>query len=85
LLLPPADFTYMQVRDAAFPGLIERGFKAAAAHIWPGIQKALEAEVVQGSTTAVMIGGHSLGAALATLIAYRAQVRRAGASTRTHA
>jgi hypothetical protein len=74
-LLPPADFTYLQVSDAAFPGLVEKGFAAAAACLWPGIQKALETEVVQGSTTAVTISGHSLGAALATLIAYRAQVR----------
>jgi acetyl esterase/lipase len=74
LLLPPADFTYLQVTDAAFPGLIERGFRAAAAQMWPSVQKALEEEVVQGSTTAVTISGHSLGAALATLIAYRAQV-----------
>jgi hypothetical protein len=73
-LLLPADFTYMQVKDAAFPGLIEEGFVEAAAYIWPGIQKALEAEVVQGSTTAVTISGRSLGAALATLIACRAQV-----------
>jgi acetyl esterase/lipase len=65
----------MQVKDAAFPGLVEKGFRDAAAVIWPGIQKALQSEVVQGSGTAVTIGGHSLGAALATLIAYQAQVR----------
>jgi hypothetical protein len=70
-----ADFTYLQVKGASFPGLVEKGFRDGAAAIWPGIQQALDEHVVKGSATAVTIGGHSLGAALATLVAYQAQVR----------
>lgn len=61
------------------PGRVHQGFATVAASLWPGIKEALHSLVKdQSSGTAikhVYVAGHSLGAAVSTLIAYRAQVR----------
>lgn len=69
-----ADMTYVQTKDASYPGLVSKGFSFGAALLWPALESILLKEVVQGGVTDVTISGHSLGAALATLLAYRAQV-----------
>ncbi|WIA35276.1 hypothetical protein OEZ86_003735 [Tetradesmus obliquus] len=68
------DMTYVQTKDASYPGLVSKGFSFGAALLWPALESILLKEVVQGGVTDVTISGHSLGAALATLLAYRAQV-----------
>lgn len=68
------DMTYAQVRDPAYPGLMSHGFSYAAGVLWPMLEAALLSEVVNGSVTEVSISGHSLGAAMATMLSYRAQL-----------
>lgn len=78
------DFNYREilgryVSNMKLPGRVHSGFATVAASLWPGIKEALHSLVKdQSSGTAikhVYVAGHSLGAAVSTLIAYRAQVR----------
>jgi acetyl esterase/lipase len=62
------------VTDPSYPGLVSKGFLASANVLWPALQQLLQREVLQGSVTSVTIAGHSLGAAMATMLSYRAQV-----------
>jgi triacylglycerol esterase/lipase EstA (alpha/beta hydrolase family) len=59
------------------PGRVHQGFATVAASLWPGIKEALHSLVKDKSSgTAikhVYVAGHSLGAAVSTLIAYRAR------------
>jgi hypothetical protein len=66
--------TYVQTKDASYPGLVSKGFAFGASLLWPALEDILLCEVVQGSVTDVTIGGHSLAAAIATLLSYKAQV-----------
>jgi hypothetical protein len=66
--------TYVQTQDASYPGRVSKGFAFGANLLWPALEGILLREVVTGSVTDVTIGGHSLGAALATLLSYKAQV-----------
>jgi hypothetical protein len=67
--------TYVQTKDGNYPGMVSKGFAYGAEILWPALEKILLQEVAQGSITDVTIGGHSLGAAMATLLSYKAQVR----------
>jgi hypothetical protein len=67
--------TYVQTKDGNYPGMVSKGFAYGAEILWPALEKILLQEVVQGSVTDVTIGGYSLGAAMATLLSYKAQVR----------
>jgi esterase/lipase len=58
-----------------FPGKTHQGFTALTNALWrQGVREALFEEVVKGSITSVSIAGHSMGASVATLLAYAAQV-----------
>lgn len=76
MLACPADMTYAQAADpaGAYPGMLSKGFLFAARVLWPALEQVLLAEVVQGSVRDVTVAGHSLGAAMATMLSYRAQV-----------
>ncbi len=49
-------------------GMVHRGFAAALAPVWPDIEEDLE-QILQAPGRPLLITGHSLGAALATLTA----------------
>lgn len=85
LLLWPllADLTYVQTdSDPTYPGKVSVGFLFGAALLWPALEGVLQKEVVQGGVTSVTVAGHSLGAAVGTLLSYQAQV---GAGLANHA
>jgi hypothetical protein len=69
------DLSYAQVTDPSYPGLVSKGFLASANTLWPALEATLQREVLQGGVTSVTIAGHSLGAAMGTMLSYRAQVR----------
>lgn len=64
------------------PGQIHRGFALVAASLLPHIKAALTSLVKDSSNGAniknVYVSGHSLGAGVAALVSYAAQVRRSG-------
>ena len=62
--------------DSSYPGLVSKGFLTSANALWPALQQLLQREVLQGGVASVTIAGHSLGAAMATMLSYRSQVRR---------
>jgi hypothetical protein len=68
--------TYVQTKDGSYPGMVSKGFAFGAGLLWPALEGILLQEVVQGIVTDVTIGGHSLGAAMATLLSHKAQVRQ---------
>lgn len=68
------DLSYAQVSDPHYPGSVARGFSSSANLVWPAVEAALQQQVLNGTVTAVTLAGHSLGAAMATLLAFRAQV-----------
>ena len=81
--LLPADFTYSQnvarlMLHLPTPGRVHVGFATVAASLWPGVKSALNSIVKHKSTGAtinnVYVAGHSLGAGVATLISFAAQV-----------
>lgn len=78
------DFQYNRVAGAAFsgtpfsgssfPGETHSGFTKMFNALWPRVQAAMDAHVVAGDKiTSVTVAGHSLGSAVATLLAYGAQ------------
>lgn len=76
-----ADFDYAQVSDSSntslnLPGSTHAGFTRIANYLWAnGIKAALDNGVVRGgSISTVTFAGHSLGAGVATLLSYAAQV-----------
>jgi len=78
------DFKYRQVpgkyvAGMYLPGRVHQGFASVASSLWPGIKSALHSLVKHKSSgraiTHVYVAGHSLGAAVATLMAYAVQVR----------
>lgn len=69
-----ADLSYAQVTDPSYPGLVSKGFLTSANALWPALQQLVQREVLQGGVSSVTIAGHSLGAAMATMLSYRAQV-----------
>jgi esterase/lipase len=74
-----AEFTYNENKTGAlyFPGATHKGFTAIANTLWcNGLRAALYRHAVLGNVTAVSVAGHSLGAGVAQLVAYAAQVRR---------
>lgn len=61
------------------PGKVHVGFATVASSLWPSVRSALH-DLVEHSSTGVTIkhvnvAGHSLGAGVATLISFAAQVR----------
>lgn len=72
-----ADFTYSEnpTGSISLPGETHAGFTAITNTLWrEGIRAALWNHVVLGRITSVSVAGHSLGAGVATLVAYAAQV-----------
>ncbi|KAI8469897.1 MAG: class 3-domain-containing protein [Monoraphidium minutum] len=70
------DFDYSMEKDARYgPGLLHRGFLAVANEVWDnGLKAMLDSEVVDsGAAADITLTGHSMGAALATLLGARAQ------------
>jgi triacylglycerol lipase len=65
-----SDLDARMVPSSTGIGHVHRGFKTSIDNIWPQLQESLE---VFGKTRTVWCTGHSLGAAMATLIAYRLQ------------
>jgi esterase/lipase len=72
---PLADLAYNQNATGSirFPGTTHQGFTALANALWyQGVRASLYSNVVKGSVTSVPIAGHSMGASVATLLAYAA-------------
>lgn len=67
-----SDLDALLIDDDAFPGLTHQGFAQAQRSYWPGIAERI-ADIP--SHRRLLITGHSLGAALAGLSAWRASVR----------
>jgi triacylglycerol lipase len=65
-----SDLKVRPVRSASGVKWVHRGFKESVDNIWPEIQAQLKE---YGKTRTVWCTGHSLGAAMATLLAYRLQ------------
>ncbi|WP_457422727.1 lipase family protein [Roseateles sp. P5_E7] len=63
------DGQFLQVKAAGWEGLLHHGFARAASAIWPEIEEFLK----RHPKSDLLITGHSLGAAIATLIAVRAR------------
>jgi len=62
------DATAALVRQAIFPGLVHLGFAHAAETVYPTVHDLLSA---QGLRLPILVTGHSLGGAMATLVAHR--------------
>lgn len=80
-LLCSADFDYntgstsLQPGSITFPGQVHQGFARVAASLWGGVAAALKDVIgTNGQINNVYVAGHSLGAGVATLIAYGTQV-----------
>ena len=59
----------------AFPGKVHQGFASVAASLWGGVAAALQELITaKGKIDNVYVAGHSLGAGVATLVSYGAQV-----------
>jgi surfactin synthase thioesterase subunit len=72
-----ADLHYNQnpTGSIKFPGKTHSGFTTLANMLWQqGIREALNSQVVKASVTSVTVVGHSMGASVATLVSYAAQV-----------
>jgi len=54
--------------------MVSLGFSRAAVYVWPMLKPVLDEHIVKGTVKYVTISGHSLGAALTSLLAYRMQV-----------
>eukprot|EP00775_Hariotina_reticulata_P007421 gene7421-7630_t len=71
------NFSYNEEAGAGpvpLPGRTHAGITGVAGSLWTsGIQRALDRYVVRGSITSVSVAGHSLGAGVATIVAYMAQ------------
>lgn len=65
-----ADLDARMVPSSTGIGKVHRGFKKSVDNIWPDLQTQLK---VFGKERKVWCTGHSLGAAMATLLAYRLQ------------
>jgi hypothetical protein len=72
--------TTAKSNSSAVPGQMHRGFALVAASLLPHIKAALTSLVKESSNGAniknVYVSGHSLGAGVAALVSYAAQVRR---------
>eukprot|EP00882_Tetradesmus_deserticola_P012343 GHRQ01013082.1.p1 GENE.GHRQ01013082.1~~GHRQ01013082.1.p1 ORF type:complete len:319 (+),score=51.77 GHRQ01013082.1:1236-2192(+) len=71
------DFSYSETSSSylKFPGKTHAGFTAIANKLWlEGLRDALYRNVVKGHIKSVAVTGHSLGAGVAQLVAYAAQV-----------
>lgn len=76
-----ADFDYrtgsstLQPGSIPFPGQVHQGFAGVAASLWGGVAAALQdLNAANGKIDSVYVAGHSLGAGVATLVSYGAQV-----------
>ena len=65
-----SDLNAIPVPSSTGIGKVHKGFKASVDNIWPELEEQLK---VFGKIRTVWCTGHSLGAAMATLIAYRLQ------------
>jgi hypothetical protein len=54
--------------------MVSLGFSRAADYVWPMLKPVLDEHIVKGTVKYVTISGHSLGAAVSSLLAYRMQV-----------
>lgn len=54
--------------------MVSLGFSRAAYYVWPMLKPVLDEHIVKGTVKYVTISGHSLGAAVTSLLAYRMQV-----------
>jgi esterase/lipase len=74
---PAADLQYNQnaTGNIKFPGKTHKGFTKLANMLWlQGVREALYSNAVKGLVTSVSIAGHSMGASVATLLSFAAQV-----------
>ena len=65
-----ADLDARMVDSSTGVGKVHRGFKTSVDHVWPKLK---EIAVKYGKKRTIWCTGHSLGAAMATLAAYRLQ------------
>jgi triacylglycerol lipase len=65
-----SDLNAVMVRSSTGIGHVHQGFKESVDNIWPELEEQLK---VFGKTRTIWCTGHSLGAAMATLLAYRLQ------------
>ncbi len=65
-----SDLNAIPVPSSTGIGKVHKGFKASVDNIWPQLQEQLKS---YGKTRTVWCTGHSLGAAMATLLSYRLQ------------
>jgi pimeloyl-ACP methyl ester carboxylesterase len=70
-----ADLIYSQLSDPTYgPGMISAGFYTQAESLWKaGLGATIEREIARGCKS-ITIAGHSLGAAVAQLLAVRIEV-----------
>jgi hypothetical protein len=76
---PLKDFDYRQIISSSsslgLPGRVHAGFAGIAEQLWSnGVKAALDSHVLSGRVSTVQFSGHSLGAGVATLLAYASQV-----------
>jgi hypothetical protein len=75
------DFDYRHTTSSSslgLPGKVHAGFARIAEQLWAnGLKAAVDTHVVAGSVSTVQFSGHSLGAGVATLLAYTSQVSSA--------
>lgn len=65
-----ADLDARMVKSSTGIGKVHHGFKTSVDHIWAGLQEKLKE---YGKTKTIWCTGHSLGAAMATILAYKLQ------------
>ncbi|WP_431051891.1 lipase family protein [Roseateles sp. L2-2] len=68
------DFDFHTAASPHWPGSVHHGFLHAAEALWPDVKAWLEGE--GASRKLLLVCGHSLGAAIATLIAMRSKAER---------
>ena len=65
-----ADLNAIMVPSSTGIGHVHKGFKTSVDNIWPELEEQLKS---YGKTRTIWCTGHSLGAAMATLLSYRLQ------------
>lgn len=68
------DLDFHSVESEEWPGRVHHGFLNAAEALWPDVKAWLDGEA--STRKSLLICGHSLGAAIATLIAMRSGAKR---------
>ena len=63
-----ADLNALPTKSATNTGLVHKGFKKSADNVFPALEPLINK---YGKSRSIYVTGHSLGAAMATLVAYR--------------